>query len=273
MRQPQQQAEGVCHHLASSMSLQNDLESLWLLQQQVRDVHPLLREHYYLCVATGRQLEVYRTTEGGYAHHGAVQLPITVPEGTLAAFAVEELGDAAAIVTSGALQTIDGRVGILHEFVHCFQWRTCELALRSELPVLRAVESDPTLELNYPMDYACPAIRQVLQSCVAGEPLDAGIVLRSIAAALSQLDYQYFVWQTWKEGFARFIENLIRKQVGVQENIIGSDPESVSRSSLYYLGEEIWKDLAREPPSVEQMTAVFHKMMDGQHNKSLELTP
>ncbi|MGC9348547.1 MAG: hypothetical protein ACP5JG_10455 [Anaerolineae bacterium] len=40
------------------------------------------------------------------------------------------------------------------------------------------------------------------------------------------------VWQEWKEGFARYIENLIRDKLGLPRNLDGRDGR-MSRISFY----------------------------------------
>ncbi|MBN2852090.1 MAG: hypothetical protein JXQ23_05070 [Clostridia bacterium] len=52
---------------------------------------------------------------------------------------------------------------------------------------------------------------------------------------LNQVDYEYMIWQEWKEGFARFIENEIRKSLGLDTNV-QELREPFSRVSFYNSG-------------------------------------
>jgi hypothetical protein len=36
---------------------------------------------------------------------------------------------------------------------------------------------------------------------------------------LQETDFEYMIWQEWKEGYARYIENMIRKHLSWQLNI------------------------------------------------------
>jgi hypothetical protein len=36
---------------------------------------------------------------------------------------------------------------------------------------------------------------------------------------LQETDFEYMIWQEWKEGYARYIENMIRKYLSWQLNI------------------------------------------------------
>ena len=53
---------------------------------------------------------------------------------------------------------------------------------------------------------------------------------------LQQTDYEYLIWQMWKEGLARYVENCIREKYGLDKNTCGSQLP-YDRISMYYLGE------------------------------------
>jgi hypothetical protein len=60
-----------------------------------------------------------------------------------------------AIVTENALREEKNYVIVLHEFVHCFQWNTCEKELRSGLVIEKEQMSKGRFdwEINYPFPY------------------------------------------------------------------------------------------------------------------------
>ncbi len=50
--------------------------------------------------------------------------------------------------------------------------------------------------------------------------------------ALSPLDWEYMVWQEWKEGYARHVENKIQRELGLKVNTFGEEPP-YSRITFY----------------------------------------
>jgi hypothetical protein len=50
-------------------------------------------------------------------------------------------------------------------------------------------------------------------------------------------------WQMWKEGFARFIENAIRRKNDLPENFNGESVVKPGRHSHYYIGDFVWRRL------------------------------
>ena len=53
------------------------------------------------------------------------------------------------------------------------------------------------------------------------------------------------VWVEWKEGSARWIENMIRERLNVEQNIAGSKGD-FTRVSFYYGGSNFIKLLSKQ---------------------------
>jgi hypothetical protein len=66
---------------------------------------------------------------------------------------------------------------------------------------------------------------------------------RGLRRVLPEEDYDYMVWQEWKEGLARFLENRIRVRLGLAENNNGLEG-SLSRVSFYAAGDRMIRFLA-----------------------------
>jgi len=60
-------------------------------------------------------------------------------------------------------------------------------------------------------------------------------------------DYEYMVWQEWKEGFARFIENRIRRKLDLSENHDGRE-EPFDRVVFYEGGAGFLELLGIQDP-------------------------
>ena len=74
------------------------------------------------------------------------------------------------------------------------------------------------------------------------------------------------IWQIWKEGFARFIENKILRMNKIPENNVGSDFESSNRTSFYFVGDHIWRQLELWDTSlIENIEKVF-TVLEGKGN-------
>ena len=141
----------------------------------------------------------------------------------------------AAIVTEAGLKEEKNHVFVLHEFVHCFQWNTCEEQLRSEL----AIEQEQMIkgvfdwEIKYPFPYEDDTfVRLTNELGCSSNFQDYHAQLRKY---LRKTDYEYLVWQEWKEGFAQYIENLIRQKLGMKLDNISLSPP-FDRVSFYETG-------------------------------------
>jgi hypothetical protein len=73
-----------------------------------------------------------------------------------AAFPLEFYDNKACVLVSGDIfDSVQEQVTIFHEFVHCYQFNTCEVELRSGLELARNSENseDYYWELQYPFPY------------------------------------------------------------------------------------------------------------------------
>ena len=191
-----------------------------LYKQNAKSVHSLFCSDYPVGLGEGNKIVIYDVVNGIYKYDQTVIVPMTIPEGTEAAFPIEEKDDCCCVITHSCLAESHYFLSILHEFVHCYQFRNCEEKLKKKLKLyLKAMENgDYMWEINYKFAYNNEKFRELIQSielCSFNEMIDRLKILRS---ELNLSDYEYLVWQTWKEGFARFVENKIRRINGISEN-------------------------------------------------------
>lgn len=149
-----------------------------------------------------------------------------VPEGVRAAFPLQDFqGRIAAVVTPDIFDMLDGYVTIFYEFVHCYQFSTCEGELKISLDIARHAQEtgDAMWEINYPFPYTSVTFINGYQGFLdAVEREDeAGIrhARQKLHAFLGVHDFEYMVWQEWKEDLARWVENSLQRKLGLAENL------------------------------------------------------
>ena len=93
-----------------------------------------------------------------------------------------------------------------------------------------------------------------------GEADEALQLRHELQNGLTSEDFQYMVWQEWKEGFALYVENLLRKEMDIERNLVGrSFP--FSRTVFYAGGEAYIKHLIDKNPQFnEEIGALFLEM-------------
>ncbi|MDI6402845.1 hypothetical protein QLX67_12630, partial [Balneolaceae bacterium ANBcel3] len=200
-------------------------------QKEFRDMHPLFEAHYPITIAVDDHFFVFDLDASNeqYEFVKSVASEMPLPEGLRAAFPLDFYDEKPAVVVSGDIfkERADFAV-IFHEFVHCYQWNTVEPLLRENLPL--AVESmkrgDFMWEINYPFPYRDKKFEELygrfLEALYQGGSDEEIMVLReSIREVLDDVDYQYMIWQEWKEGMALFFENRIRARMQLPENRVG----------------------------------------------------
>ena len=99
-------------------------------KQEACQVHSLFNYQYPIGIGVSNKLHVFLEQSEGYQYKFTVTLPMEIQEGTKAAFSVDKLEDCCCIITPGCLKESNFYATILHEFVHCYQDRTCEQDLK-----------------------------------------------------------------------------------------------------------------------------------------------
>ena len=191
------------------------------------------------------------------------------PSRLRASFPLDFYGNRTACVTSGdAFESLDGYILIFHEFIHCSQWESCELRIKQNLGIAQkaAAEKNDMWELNHPFPFDKEKFRDNYSSLLlaweANNASEFFKLRKELKRTLSQDDFEYMVWQEWKEGFARFIENKIRNKLDVEENHFGRGEPS-SRIAFYEGGAAFIEFLtSRQPSLLEDIESLFYRMMN-----------
>jgi hypothetical protein len=217
------------------------LQKIITLQKKIQNFHPFLKKSYPIAVVEGDDFLIYDfdLKKKQYVFVKAAQPAMIVPEGVRAAFPLEFYDNKMACIVSGdVFNDLSGYATIFHEFIHCGQMECCELKLKSKLKVAQEAmaKNDFMWELNHAFPYEDTVFSEVYTIFLdAASKKDLEGIFRCrtyLKEMLNEQDYEYMVWQEWKEGFARLIENKIRQKFDLKENHGGIDPP-FSRVTFY----------------------------------------
>jgi hypothetical protein len=240
------------------MGYEPKLQKVVELQKQIQDIHPLFAHTYPIAIVEGDTLLVFDVEAGENSYRLVQQAPtpMPIPVGVRAAFNLECYDNkTACVVTGEVFEALDGYVTIFHEFVHCHQASTCEMKLKQRLQVARQAMASGNFmwELEHPFPYSYPefiaaytALLQAVQTHQAEAALRAH---RKLSEFLQPLDFEYMIWQEWKESLARLIENRLQQRLNLPENHYGRQPP-YHRVTLYEGGAGMITTLCQGKPDL-----------------------
>lgn len=216
----------------------NQLQKIFEVQAEIQDIHPYLEKVFPVAVVENDQFWIYDTQPHNqeYVLIQKAATPMPIPAGVRAAFPLESYDNhMVCVVTGDVFNELAGYVTIFHEFIHCQQSENCEAKLKQKLAIARKAQAahDFMWEINHSFPYASPEFEQLYETFLA-EPELAGIegLRQELKTLFSQEDYEYLVWQEWKEGFARYIENRIQRRLELPEDH-GCQEPPFSRVTFY----------------------------------------
>lgn len=240
------------------------------LHDKIKDLHPALRCLYPIALVNGEMFDIYDLASDGqsYIYQKSAPLPMPVPKGMRAAFPLDTYGGKmACVVTPDVFESPEGFVTILHEFVHCYQFETCEQELKMSLDVARKAKEEGNFmwEIEHPFPYeALEFIRSYQHFLVAVDNKDHQAVIQTrqnLRIYLGRHDFEYMVWQEWKEGFARWIENRVKNQLNYPENRKGLNTP-YSRVLFYPGGEALVNYLLSiNEKVINELPRLFRRMI------------
>ncbi|MCB2289711.1 hypothetical protein LGK97_08030 [Clostridium sp. CS001] len=197
------------------------------LHKQLKDIDGSLSKLYPITIVEDDTFFVFDLDVTGEKYEFKLEYPtpMQISKGVLAAFQLEFYNmKSSAIVSDDVFDSLEGYVFIFHEFVHCFQCENCESELRETLEIERKSRKENNFmwEINYSFPYENPIfIEKTMELDNYFNTRDYNRVSnyhKEIRGYLNKIDFEYMVWQEWKEGFARYIENLIRDRLGINRN-------------------------------------------------------
>jgi hypothetical protein len=234
------------------------LNKIFEYQAQVADLHPALASVYPVAIVENGQIFVFEPDLANQSFRPVNAFPDTmkIPVGIRAAMPLSFWGNRMACVVSG--EVFDSPTGyalILHEYVHCYQWETCELRLKEGMSVYQQAmkKNDYMWELQYPFPYGDAKISSLyaerMSALAQNQPAAADRTQAQLRKMLPAADWEYMTWQEWKEGLARWLENRIRLRLGLPENQNGCRPP-FDRVTFYCGGARLIDYLERATPGL-----------------------
>ncbi len=222
----------------------------------VKDLHPFLGVPHPVAIPEGDSLLVFEFDSGSgrYALSKKTRNFLGAVKNLRAAFPLDVLDNGCAcVVSSDALDSQDGFATLMHEMVHCGQWASGEPRLKQGLSIVRKGNLGASWELMYPFPYERADVRELYQKfyeTLGGADVAAVEGARSqLAQALSPGDFEYLVWEEWKEGFARYLENEVRGRAGLPE-IRSPIGKSFGRRAFYEVGSRFIAFLVKNAPEL-----------------------
>ena len=240
------------------------------MHRQIRGIHPTLGSLHPIAVLEGDSLFIFDADSAGtaYRFQRSEHVPFPMQKGIRASFPLAGYGNTpTCVVSSEVFDSPGGYATVFHEFVHCSQALTGENDLKQELHVARAAAAarDYSWEINHPFPYNDTAFIAAYAGFLhAPGDHDSLAVLQSardLKRCLAQDDIEYMVWVEWKEGFARYIENIIRLQFRLAPNLAGRD-RPFDRVTFYYGGEQLISYIAaRHGGTLPDLRALFRELL------------
>ncbi len=238
-------------------------------RDSLEGVHPFIKDLHPIAIAEDGHFYVFDLNEQGdeYLVRAHEEIQMKVPKGVRAAFPLQFYDNkCACVVTGEVFDAPQGYVTIFHEFAHCHQWNTVEPALREKLPLAQKSleKGDMMWEINYPFPYEdkwfVETYSAFIRAAQQKDEVAVAYIRGELATMLNDDDYQYMIWQEWKEGFALLIENRMRDQLGLPLNAVGQQ-QPYSRTVFYAGGSAFIEYLAdQQPELLTDLEALFFNM-------------
>lgn len=220
----------------------SSLSKIHELHNQIKNIDRSLERLYPVTIVDDDTFFVFDldVTDKKYEFKLEYPTPMPVPKGVLAAFPLDFYNmKSSAVVSEEAFESLEGYVFIFHEFVHCFQAENCENELRATLEIERKSREEKNYmwEITYPFPYDDSVfIKKTMELDDYFRERDYTSYYREIKEHLNKTDFEYMMWQQWKEGFARYIENLIRDKLDIRRNNTNKLQPPFDRVCFYEIG-------------------------------------
>ncbi len=233
----------------------SEITNIW---QTAKEMHPAWQSLYPVCLIDGGDYTLYRADErGNWQKVDEGDIGMKLPKGVKAAFPLP-FGDheMACILDTDCFSTKEDMAIVFHEFVHCYQFATCEQDIKATMRV--AQQNKHTggmweIEYAFPYDNELVGKTYLLMTDAAKDGnRDEVIRLRkTIRENVSEQDWEYLCWQEFKEGTARFLQNELSERLDAKP-ALSSRLLPINRVSFYEGGEMVIRLLMQDDPGVEK---------------------
>ena len=223
------------------------LSKLIKMQTEVSFIHPALLNFYPIALVQGDSLFIYDYSKEEHVYKFVKQTPTPFPmsEDIQASFPLSVYDNIPTCVAGKKIyNSLNGYTIIMHEFVHCWQAGSVEMEIKSKLKIAQdaMARQDYMWELNHPFPYSDSLFvshyKNFIDALQSKEIDKAKSHRNKLKNYLSDIDFEYMVWQEWKEGTARYVENKIQTYFLIDVNTNGKN-EPFNRV-LFYYGGALW---------------------------------
>lgn len=249
--------------------IDSSLEKLIRMNRLIKDIHPYLSNFHPVAIVKDGNYFIfdYDSIKNRYEFIKKEPTSFTLPKKVKASFPLSCYNNKpSCIVFKDIFKSLYGYVTIFHEFMHCNQAVICEGKLKEDMEIAqKAMEkNDYMWELNHKFPYNDSLFVTYYNQFLTAIENDDAIKIKSLRTQLKQylepIDYEYMIWQEWKEGFARLIENKIRIYLKLGKNNSGYK-QPYSRVTFYYGGAKFINYLSKENPGLYlNIEKLFHHM-------------
>ncbi len=252
-----------------ALTYHKQLVRVFEYRDSLEGVHPFVKGLYPIAIAEDGYFYVFDldSSKTQYRIMAYEEIEMKVPRGIRAAFPLQFYDNkCTCVVTGDVFDTPEGYIMIFHEFIHCHQWNTVEPGLRRELPLaVKSLEAGNYMwEIEHPFPYHdkwfVKTYNAFLEAANNYDDEKVAEMRAELASILNEDDYQYMVWQEWKEGFALSLENKMRKHLNLPENKVGRQ-QPFSRTVFYAGGSAYIEYLTKKNPELlTDLEALFYNM-------------
>jgi len=245
------------------------LDNIIKMHDIVKNIHASLEKLYPITVINDGYFFVFDKNEAGdkYEFRRKVETSVAVPGNILTAFHLDFYDMRPSVVISKDMLGNPGNfILVLHEFVHCFQLENGAVEIRNGLSIQKQemVKNNYNWEIDFPFPYSneyfIDKTMELSDSFKKGRYEKIVIYRNCMRTYFHKAEYEYMIWQQWKEGFARYVENLIRKELGLQLNGNILRPP-FGKVHFYEIGSKyIEMLLGKEDGLNDNIVKIFYKM-------------
>jgi len=230
-----------------SNEIDTSLSKLIKMQTEVSFIHPALQKFYPIATIQGDSLFIYDYSKEDHKYRFVKQTPVPFPmsEDLQASFPLSVYDNIPTCVAGKKIfNSLKGYTIITHEFVHCWQAGSVEQDIKSKLKIAQnaMAKQDYMWELNHPFPYSDTLFVMHYKNFIAAlqnKEIDKAKSHRTkLKNYLSDIDFEYMVWEEWTEGTARYVENKIQAHFLIDINTNGKS-EPFNRVIFYY-GGALW---------------------------------
>jgi len=224
------------------------INQIFPIFEKINKLDKSLEQLYPIAVVEDNEFFIFDINLSGKQYEYKTNFPsqMNLPDEVLAAFPLEGYeGKMAAVVTHKAFDDIEGIVSIFHEFVHCYQFYNYEINIKKTLTIAQEAErnQDYMWEINYPFPYNNEEF--IRKTTEINNGYDIKKYHAEMKTILNEKEFEYMIWQEWKEGYARYIENMIREKTGIKRNSQILKPP-FDRVCFYEIGSKYIETLINE---------------------------